>query len=122
MIIHLGKLKITVNNIQPGQGSVVVEIYDNENDFFKKHFTSKNEKADKESMDFHFELPEGAYAVAVYQDLNDNKLLDRGWGIFHIPKEPAGLSNNYRPKFSTPDFNDCKFNVAQQTDISIELK
>lgn len=122
LFFHTGKLSITVKNIQIGKGSVVVEIYNNESDFFVKHFTSKTEKANAESMDFLFDLPEGNYAVAVYQDLNDNKLLDRGWGFLHIPKEPTGLSNNFRPRFSAPRFNDLKFYVFEHTSITIELE
>lgn len=113
-------LNVAVKNIQVGKGSIVVEIYDNENDFFKKPIATKNAKADKDSLNFIFNIPEGIYAVAIYQDLNDNKILDKG--IFNIPKEPYGLSNNFRPHFSAPHFDDCKFKVAQQTTITIILK
>jgi uncharacterized protein (DUF2141 family) len=113
-------LKVVVKNIQVGKGSIVIEIYDNENNFFKKPVAAKRVKADNESLDFIFDIPEGVYAVAVYQDLNDNKILDKG--IFNIPKEPYGLSNNYRPHFSAPHFNDCKFKVTEDTTMTITLK
>lgn len=114
------KLEVIVNNIQVGKGTVVVEIYDNDQNFFKLPITTKTVNATNQSLDFSFDIPEGMYAVAVYQDINENKKLDKGW--FSIPKEPYGLSNNYRPHFSAPTFNDCKFKMTQQTSITILLK
>ncbi len=90
-LINPAKVKIIVNNIQVGKGSIIIEIYDNEKEFFKKPIVTKTIKASRESLDFSFEMPDGIYAVAVYQDINENKQLDKGW--FNIPKEPYGLSN-----------------------------
>jgi uncharacterized protein (DUF2141 family) len=114
------KLKVVVKDIQTGKGTIVVEIYDNDKDFFKKPVTTMTAKATSQSLDFSFDLQEGIYAIAVYQDINENKVLDKGW--FNIPKEPYGLSNNYRPKFSKPTFDDCKFKVDQQTTVMITIK
>lgn len=65
-------------------------------------------------------IPKGTYAIALFQDLNGNTKLDTN--LFGIPKEPYAFSNNIRPKFSEPAFDDCKFNFAtpDQT-ISIKL-
>ena len=91
-------LKIVVKNIQVGKGNIVVEIYNNRENFLNKPFVAKTIKASSQSSEFSFDLPEGDYAVAIYQDKNENKLLDKG--RFNIPKEPYGLSNNFRPRFS----------------------
>ena len=113
-------LKIQIENIQAGRGSIVVEVYNNTENFFKKPFASQISRAARADMQFSFDLPQGIYAVAAYQDLNDNRTLDKGW--FSIPKEPYGLSNNYRPKFSAPTFNDCKFTLTQNMSLEIFLK
>ncbi len=52
----------------------------------------------------------GAYAVGVYQDENDNGQLDTG--IFGIPVEPMGVSNNVRPLLGPPSFADARFQFA----------
>jgi uncharacterized protein (DUF2141 family) len=114
------KLNVVVKNIQVGKGSIVVEVYNNKETFFKKPLIAKTVKASNESLEFSFDLSNGEYAVAAYQDINENKLLDKGW--FNIPKEPYGLSNNFRPRFSAPTFDDCKFNVTEQTTTIIRLK
>jgi uncharacterized protein (DUF2141 family) len=97
-----------------------LNLYDTKETFFKKPLSSKTVKASNQSLEFSFDLSEGEYAVAVYQDINENKLLDKG--LFSIPKEPFGLSNNFRPSFSAPTFNDCNFKLAQQATITITIK
>jgi len=114
------KLEISVKHVQVGKGSIVVEIYNAKETFFKKPVETKTVKASGQTLDFSFDVPDGVYAVAAYQDINENKELDKG--IFNIPKEPYGLSNNYRPKFSAPTFDDCKFNINRETTITIILK
>lgn len=65
-------------------------------------------------------LPPGRYAVAVYLDVNNNRKLDSG--MFGIPREPVGASNNPRSRFGPPRFNDCAFQMtdADQT-LTINL-
>ena len=113
-------LKIVVRHIQADKGSIVVEIYNSETGFLKKPVASETQKASSGTMEFSFNIPAGLYAVAVYQDLNGNKKLDAG--LFHIPKEPFGFSNNYRPSFSAPDYKDCVIAVIGQTTSIIVLK
>ena len=114
------KLKVIVRDIEVGKGSVVLAVYDNPNNFLKKAVVEQRAKAGNQSLEFSFDLPEGNYATAIYQDLNDNKKFDKGW--FGIPTEPYGLSNNFRPKFSAPGFEDCKFKITQLTTTTIHLK
>jgi uncharacterized protein (DUF2141 family) len=120
LISDTANLKITVKNIRPGKGDISVAVFDSAKNFFKKPVASQTVKADSETLNFSFGLPEGIYAVAVYQDINENRKLDKGW--FNIPKEPYGLSNNFRPKFSAPTFDDCKFKLDRQTTLTITLK
>jgi uncharacterized protein (DUF2141 family) len=112
-------LKIVVTDIQVGKGNIVVELYNNDKDFMKRPVKAQTLKASAGSMDFLFEIPDGIYAVMIYQDLNENKELDRR--IIGIPKEPYGLSNNFTPHFGPPKFDDCKFNLDQQATLTIKL-
>ena len=65
-------------------------------------------------------LPPGAYAVSVYEDLNSDHRLD--YNMLGIPREPVGVSNNPRPHFRPPRFDECSFHIgaAEQT-ITIQL-
>jgi uncharacterized protein (DUF2141 family) len=66
------------------------------------------------------DIPAGEYALAIYQDSNGNKKLDTN--LVGYPKEPFGFSQNIKPKFSAPAYEECKiaFN-ANITTFSIKL-
>lgn len=111
---------IQVNNIQVGKGSVVINIYDKEASFFKTAYVSKTQTADNASLKFTFEIPNGTYAISIYQDIDGNEKLNQGW--FDIPLEPVGFGNNFKPSFSQPTFNKCAVNVSDKnSNFSINL-
>jgi uncharacterized protein (DUF2141 family) len=56
------------------------------------------------------ELAPGRYAVSVYLDENDNGRLDSG--LFGIPTEPVGVSNNPRNRMGPPRFEDGAFSMG----------
>ena len=113
-------LKINVTNIRVGKGSIFLEIFNSKAPFFKKPIVSKSVVASESTIEINFDLPEGEYAIAAYQDLNNNKILDRG--LFGMPKEPFAFSNNFRPLWSEPTFDDCKFIISKQSIITLKLK
>ena len=63
----------------------------------------------------------GEYAVAVFQDLDEDGLLDKGvWGV---PTEPYGFSNDARGQFGPPSFAAAAFRVdrdPQQVDVRLD--
>ncbi len=58
-------------------------------------------------------VPVGEYAISLFLDENDNEELDTG--LFMIPQEPYGFSNNARKRFGPADFEDAKFSVESGT-------
>ena len=56
------------------------------------------------------DLPYGKYAILVFQDMNGNKKLDKNF--LGIPTEPFAFSNNYKPMFSAPRWEDCEFEYS----------
>ena len=63
----------------------------------------------KNSLSIPVELTPGEWAVAVSQDVNDNDKLDKNF--LGIPTEPFAFSNNVKPHFAAPSFQECKFMV-----------
>jgi uncharacterized protein (DUF2141 family) len=60
--------------------------------------------------DFAFaDLAPGRYAVASYHDLNGNGRLDTG--LFGLPSEPYGLSNE-AGRYGRPDFADAAVEIG----------
>lgn len=64
--------------------------------------------------------PPGRYAVRAYQDENGNGRLDLG--LFRIPKEGVGSSNNPKTVMSAPKLADMLFTVDGPTGVGIVLK
>ncbi len=59
------------------------------------------------------DLPYGKYAVMVFQDLNGNKKMDKNF--IGVPIEPFGFSNNYKPLFHSPSWDDCEFEYSAKS-------
>ncbi len=121
-ITPVSRLKIEIQNIQKSGGTLRVGIY-KPGEKFKTASPFMNRQIKIEKPGIHhveFELVPGTYAVALYHDLNDNNKIDKHF--FGYPKEPFGLSNNFRPLFSAPEFHDCAIEVpVHGKSISIEL-
>ncbi len=63
-------------------------------------------------------MHEGVYAIAVFQDLNADGVLNRG--AFGAPTEPYGFSNNARGSFGPPSFQKASFRFPL-TEPAIEI-
>jgi uncharacterized protein (DUF2141 family) len=63
----------------------------------------------------------GTYAVAVFQDLNEDGVLNKN--VFGAPIEPYGFSNNAQGRFGPPSFQDASFRVPDENrGVEIRLK
>lgn len=105
-IAHEGKIRVGLYNQQKGFGKP--------DKIFKQ--ASYNARQGETAAVTFDDLPAGTYAIAVFEDLNNNGKLDANF--FGVPKEPYAFSNNVKPRFSAPGFDDCKFQLpdnAQQT-------
>ncbi len=116
-------LNLKVSNLK-STATLRIAFYKKENKFpdegkfaFAKEY--KPTKTGDITVNFT-DIPAGEYALAIYQDSNGNKKLDTN--IVGYPKEPFGFSQNIKPRFSAPAFEECKiaFN-ANNTTFSIKL-
>jgi uncharacterized protein (DUF2141 family) len=109
-------VNVKITNIRSSQGEIHVGFY-KRGENFPAHESKHYKKIVKPSfgtMDVAVEdLPNGEYAIAMIHDLNGNDRLDTN--LFGIPKEPYGFSKNFKPLFSAPDFDDCAFELYNET-------
>ncbi|MEZ0540948.1 DUF2141 domain-containing protein [Fibrella arboris] len=105
------QVTVEVQNVQAATGSVEIGFFRPCDGFPNKcrPAESKQVKATKGSIHAIFEVDPGDYALAVFHDLNNNGKIDTR---FLIPREPYGFSNNIRPRFSAPNFNECRVQVG----------
>jgi uncharacterized protein (DUF2141 family) len=110
-------LRVIATNIQSDEGQVIVWVYDNKDDWLSDRYrTVKSVKVAGNrvsgSVTLELLLPPGEYALSVFHDLdNDTKLKSNFMGI---PREPAALSNNAKPKFGPPKYKDAVFTIGDR--------
>lgn len=116
-----GNLTVSISNIRKS-GKLHIGLYRKGEKFpdDKTRIMGKiSECTDHCTVSFE-SVPSGEYAIAIFQDINNNDKLDTG--IFGIPSEPFAFSNNFRPKFGGPKFDECRFVLTGDSqEIKIEL-
>ena len=121
--LDTGDLIIQVSGLESGRGAIEYALYDSPENFPTRvgRIVKGEVPAIRSGSTIVIKgLAPGFYAVAIYHDENLNNKFDQG--VFGIPLENYGFSNDARGFFSAPDFDDAKFQVrGQRTEISIEL-
>ncbi|MBZ9650626.1 DUF2141 domain-containing protein [Psychroflexus montanilacus] len=114
------ELKVVVEEIEDKDGIIYLSLHDNADSFpsddKKAVKTGKIEKFNT-TAEFTFSgLKEGDYAISIFQDLNGNEEMDTN--MLGIPKEPVGASN--MTSLGRPKFSKCKFNVSEDSTMTIK--
>jgi len=116
-------LTVVVKGLKNEKGNVKIALYDTPKGFNEEDgplFAGTIVKINNKQAVWIFrEIPIGTYAVKLYHDENSNNKLDTG--LFGIPVEAYGFSNNARGMFGPPDFDAAKFE-ANQEHMTIEIK
>jgi uncharacterized protein (DUF2141 family) len=116
-------LSIRIIGVSQIKGTLYIAVFRPNDTFpvFGKQFKGVVKEVGGEIQNYSFsELPEGEYAVAIYQDLNRNNKLDKN--ILGVPEERYGFSNNARRTFSAPSFQEAKIKLNKDLQITIQLK
>lgn len=113
------KLHLVVDGIETIGGHLYVAIY-TKNDYMKKAQMGFKVDVTDSTMEFDVDgLKSGTYAIALFQDLNGNSKLDTG--IFGIPTEKYGFSNNAKGFMGSPSFKKAKFSFPKNKTVRINV-
>ena len=114
-------LTIEVASFENTKGVLRVCVTDQKDNFLKSCAFSKIVVVEDEAVSLKIEnIEKGSYAVSVYHDENNNNILETA-GLFGVPIEPYGFSNNPSMTFG-PSFKKSVFKMTSDKDISIKLK
>ena len=114
-------LRIEVASFENTKGVLRVCVTDQKDDFLKSCAFSKIVTVENDTVSLKIEnIEKGNYAVSVYHDENNNGILETG-GVFGIPVEPYGFSNNPTMTFG-PSYKKSVFKMTSDKNISIKLK
>ncbi len=110
-----GEYAFSLNN-SPSQGDLIIQLYDNANNFAKLQAPVKEQITEITSTNARYvigDIPAGDYAIVVIYDYTSNKQLDSNF--VGLPTEPIAMSNKYTPK-GTPVYDRAKVHIdADQT-------
>jgi uncharacterized protein (DUF2141 family) len=112
-------LTLNVTGVTPNQGMVRVGIFNSSQEFPDgKSFLGIVVAPNKKMLNTLLQLPPGNYAIAIFQDENGNKELDKNF--FGIPKEKYGFSG--KEVFGRPNFDDAKISTHNTKSVLIRMK
>ena len=117
-------IQVEVSGIKDQKGTVYIGFYKAGTAFpaaGKQSFRTSAKPDGKDKLTINIpDVEPGDYALAIYQDINNNGKLDKNF--IGIPKEPYAFSNNFHPKMSAPKFEDCKITVsASSREFAVSL-
>jgi uncharacterized protein (DUF2141 family) len=115
-------LTIKLTNIQNLRGHIELGLYKDSNKFPKigQHFKMVRLKPTEKELSYSFQnLEEGEYALCLYHDEDNNGVCNRNF--IGIPTESYAFSNNIRPKWSEPVFEDCVMYLNSNKTFKIKM-
>ena len=113
-------LTLEVRGIEKTVGLVYGAIYNSEDTFMKKPLATFGMPADSCTISIPCNgLPSGTYAITLYQDENQNGILDTD--AFGRPMEKIGFSNDASAVMGPPSFKKTKFILENDTVMVINL-
>lgn len=116
-------LEIKMEGLVPGKGTVRIGLY-NSAAAFKDEANPNHAQVvsvgKTATQIIRFEgLLEGRYLVAAYQDVNDNKKIDKN--LLGIPTEAYAFSNDVFPKWRSPSYDEAAIKLEKPVE-TIKLK
>ena len=115
-------ITVRATDLDPATGQIEISLFNTAENFMKEPVLQGKAPVTGDTVERTFtNVPDGQYAIVVVHDANENGVLDRGF--LGIGGEGYGFSNNVRPWFGWPSFDDAGFMVegADQV-IEISLK
>ncbi|MGB2959396.1 MAG: DUF2141 domain-containing protein [Bacteroidota bacterium] len=116
-----GDLTVIVKDLENDDGMVRIALSQSEEDYnsrgtpFRRASVPINERVARHTFT---DIPYGEYAVKIFHDEDGDKELDTG--LFGIPTEAYGFSNNASASFGPPDFEDARF-LFNKKILTIEI-
>lgn len=113
--------QVTIRGVKTNGGPVRVALFDASGGFPKDDSAAFKMVVQPTASTLVQAIPikiQGPYALAVYQDLNGDRKLNKG--SFGVPKEPYGFSRNAAGKYGPPKFSDAALTPGDAVDLTLK--
>jgi uncharacterized protein (DUF2141 family) len=112
------ELVVAVSALRSDQGTIRCYLYDGGEGFpdAREHVVAAAvalPAARAGTCTFSGVTPDRDYAIVTLHDENNDNVFQKN--AFGIPQEGYGFSNNAKPRFSAPSFDECRFHYASGT-------
>ena len=115
---------VTIDGLKNRKGTLYVGWYNNASDFLKIDkavYYQKATVANTSKKNFVFNnIPRGNYAISLFLDEDGNGKLSTNF--LGIPIEKYAFSNNVKPAFRAASFEEAKFKMEADKEITIHIK
>jgi len=116
------KITIIITNIEEVKGQIKIALYNKEADFLhqEQKYKGAEVKIDSTRVKYTFtDIPLGEYAITLFHDENSNGKMDRNF--IGLPSEGTAFSNNIRPHFGPPKYEDAVFDLESDKVVYLRL-
>ena len=124
-LAHANDLTVTFQQVNANGGNIFYDLYNSEANFTAEDSETQTGSfpavTGNDTITLH-NLPAGFYALTAFHDTNGNGVLDRNF--LGLPEEQFAISNITRTLWSSPGWDEVKFEVVdgQTTSINMLLK
>lgn len=113
-------LSVKIKKLKNTDGKLQVTLFDSEGNWLNNGEMQVVSVDNKSEVIVTFEnVTPGTYAVSVVHDENNNGEMDTG--LFGIPTEDYGFSNDAKGSFGPASFEDSKFEISANKEIEINI-
>lgn len=113
--------KVVVDGIVEVKGMLMIGIYNSEDSHMLYAFKGFDTPVTAKTMVVELKnIPDGDYSIAVFQDMNKNRFLDKNF--IGKPTERCGFSNNAHGFMSPPSWKKAKVRIEKNKTIRITIK
>jgi len=120
--MDLKEMIISVSGAKAVRSNVFIAVYETRDTFLESELLLRELNVDSrgQASAISLHLKSGMYAVAIFQDLNNNNILDKN--MLGIPTEPYGFTNYEGLQLAPPTWNKTSFYLDSDREIVIDLK
>lgn len=120
-LLQAQTLTLEVRDLEKPEGYLYVAVYSSAEDFMKKPLTAFRVEVTDTVVTIPCQgLPAGSYAISLFHDLNGNGKLDTG--MFGIPAEGYGFSNDAKGVMGPPSYEKCCFTFKEESILTIHIQ
>lgn len=113
-------LRVEITNVRNAKGVVRVDLC-TQAEFLKKCRVFTDVKAAGGTVVATIaNVAPGTYGIAATHDENNNAKVDRG--LFGIPKEGVGFSNDAPIRMGPPSWKDAHFDIAGNRSVTLKMR